>query len=213
LPQLLSIFKEIGAQDLPLTTRILIATTDFVNKYFWLIAVTLAAVGFFGWRYFKTEEGKERFDEIKIRVPVLGTIVRNLYLARMAESLSTLIKAGVPILDGLRITADLVGNITYRKLILAAEDNVRGGGSISEVFTRSGEVPPLFTSMIAIGEKTGKIDFMMEHISKFYKSESETAIDSISQLIEPILVLILGFGVAILVSAILLPIYNLVGVG
>ena len=96
--------------------------------------------------------------------------------------------------------------------MLAAEDNVRGGGAISEVLEKHEEMPPLFTSMVAIGERTGKLDFMLEHLSKFYKSESDTTIDSISQLIEPIIVLVLGFAVAILVSSILLPIYNLVGI-
>src|SRR3989338_2619228 len=96
--------------------------------------------------------------------------------------------------------------------MLSAEENVRGGGTISEILDKYEEMPPLFTSMVAIGEKTGKLDFILEHLSKFYKSESDTTIDSMSQLIEPILVLVLGFAVALLVSSILLPIYNLVGI-
>ena len=152
------------------------------------------------------------FDNIKINMPALGTVVRNLYLARISESLSTLIKSGIPILDTIHITSDLVGNVNYQKILLDAEESVRGGGNMSDVFSKYKEVPPLMSSMVAIGEKTGKLDFMLEHISKFYKSESDNTIDNIATLIEPILVLVLGVAVAVLVSAILLPIYNLVNV-
>ena len=212
LPQLLSIFEEAGVEDLPFTTRILIWVTGFVNKYLYFLVLGLLILIYSGWAYVRTSTGKAWLDNVKIKFPSLGVVVRNLYLARIAESLSTLIKSGIPILDAIKITSDLVGNENYRKIMLAAEDNVRGGGTMSEVMVKYGEIPPLFSSMVAIGEKTGKLDFMLEHLSKFYKSESDTTIDSISQLIEPILVLILGFGVAILVSSILLPIYNLVGI-
>lgn len=212
LPQLLAIFDDLGVQDLPLTTRILIWVTTFVNKYLYYLFTLFFGSIFLGWRYIQTPEGKAHFDSFKINMPALGTVVRNLYLARISESLSTLIKSGIPILDAIHITSELVGNINYQRILLDAEDNVRGGGSISDVFSRYKEIPPLMSSMISIGEKTGKLDFMLEHISKFYKSESDTTIDSIATLIEPILVLVLGVAVAILVSAILLPIYNLVGV-
>ncbi len=212
LPQLLAIFKDVGVQNLPLTTRILIWTTSFINNYIFFIFTIIFGSIFLGWRYIKTPEGKAVFDNIKINMPALGTVIRNLYLARISESLSTLIKSGIPILDTIHITSDLVGNANYQRILLDAEENVRGGGSMSDVFGRYKEIPPLMSSMISIGEKTGKLDFMLEHISKFYKSESDNTIDNIATLIEPILVLVLGVAVAILVSAILLPIYNLVNV-
>lgn len=213
LPQLLSVFKDSGITDLPLSTRLLMAGTDFLNKYLYYILAVLIIGGFFLSRYLGTLEGKKWRDNILVTTPGLGSVVRNLYLARVAESLSTLIKSGIPILDSLKITADLVGNENYKSIMLLAEENVRSGGTISEILTKHIEVPPLFASMVAIGERTGKLDYMLEHVSKFYKSESENAIGSITQLIEPILVLVLGFAVAILVSSILLPIYSLVGAG
>lgn len=153
-------------------------------------------------------------DTLKIKIPSLGVVSRNLYLARIAESLSTLIKSGIPILDSLKLTADLVGNVIYKGIIVEAEENVRSGGNISEALMRHPkEIPSLFSSMMSVGERTGKIDYILEHIAKFYKSESDNAIQNISQLIEPILVLILGLGVAILVSSILLPIYNVSSFG
>jgi type IV pilus assembly protein PilC len=211
LPQLLAVFKDSGITDLPITTRMLMAGTNFLNTYLYYILTVLIVGGFLVFRFLKTPRGKVWLDNFLVNMPSLGKVIQNLYLARMAESLSTLIKSGLPILDALRIASDLVGNENYRKIILASEENVRSGGNISEILSQHKEIPPLFSSMVAIGERTGKLDYMLEHLSKFYKSESETAIGSITQLIEPVLVLVLGFGVAILVSSILLPIYSMVG--
>ncbi len=210
LPQLLSIFKEVGATDLPITTRTLIWVTDFVNGNLLFLSIfsffSISIIVYF----IRTPEGKEWLDVVKIRFPQLGTIVRNLYLARMAESLTTLMKSGIPILDALKITGELVGNSVFKKIVLDAEESVKAGGSISAALTKYKEIPPLFSSMIAIGERTGKMEFILEHVSKFYKSESEASIDSISQIVEPALILLLGVAVAGLVSSILLPIYNVV---
>ena len=211
LPQLLSVFKDSGITELPITTRMLMAVTNFINAYLYelVIGFVVAVVAFV--RFVKTPKGKAWLDNAMIHAPSLGVVVRNLYLARIAESLSTLIKSGISILEGIHITAELVGNENYRAIMLEAEERVRSGGTISEVLVRYPEIPPLFSSMVAIGERTGKLDYMLEHVSKYYKSESENTIGSITQLIEPILVLVLGFGVAMLVSSILLPIYSLVG--
>jgi len=211
LPQLLVIFKESNVQNLPFTTKMLIAVTDFVNKYLWFLIVIVIAGSIFFWRYIMTTRGKIWLDHFKLRAPIFGGILKNLYIARLAESLATLIKAGISILDAIKITAELVGNRNYQDALLDAEESVRGGGNISDSFSKSPAIPPLVTSMVAIGERTGKLDYMLNHISKFYRSESENDIQNISQLIEPVLVFILGIGVAILVSSILLPIYNLVG--
>ena len=211
LPQLLGIFKETGVTDLPITTRMLIAITDFVNGNLILIAIIIFSISFMATYFFRTPDGQYWLDDVKIKIPGLGMIIRNLYLARIAESLATLMKSGIPILDALRITSELVGNNTYRKIMLEAEESVKSGGNISSALARHKEIPPLFSSMMSIGERTGKMDFIMEHISNFYKSEAETSIQSISEIIEPVLILVLGVAVAGLVSSILLPIYNIVG--
>ncbi len=211
LPQLLAVFKDSGIKDLPLSTRILMASTDFLNTYLYYILGILIIGGFLLFKFLRSPEGKVWKDDALVHLPALGGVIQNLYLARISESLSTLIKSGISILDAIQITADLVGNDNYRLIMLASGENVRNGGTISEILMKHNEMPPLFSSMVAIGERTGKLDYMLEHISKFYKSESEAAIGSITQLIEPILVLVLGFAVAILVSSILLPIYSLVG--
>ncbi|MBI2063350.1 MAG: type II secretion system F family protein [Candidatus Yanofskybacteria bacterium] len=213
LPQLLSVINDAGITDIPVTTRVLMAVTGFINKYLFLL-VTLMVGGFAMLVYYvKTPRGRERFDNFKIKMPRFGEITRNFYLARIAETLATLIKSDVPILDGIGITADVVGNDVYRGILLQAKENVRGGGTISQVFEKYSEIPPLVSSMLIIGEKTGKTDFVLENIFNFYKTESENSIQNLSQLIEPVLILVLGIGVGLLVSAVLLPIYSLVGAG
>ena len=153
-------------------------------------------------------------DRIKIKLPVLGDVTKGIYIARISDTLSTLMKSGVQILEALRISGEVVGNNIYAEVMFDAEKAVAAGGSISAVFGQKPEIiPPLVTQMIAVGERTGKIDFMLEHLSKFYKRQSESTIQNLSTLIEPILILIIGVGVAIIVSSVLLPIYNLVGMG
>lgn len=211
LPQLLSIVKDAGITDIPLTTKIVIAITDFVNSFIILILALLIGGVIFLFYYIKTPSGRQWFDSFKIGIPRFGRVVRNLYLARIAETLSTLIKSGVPILEGLNITSEVVGNVIYKGILLQAIENIRGGGTISEVFERYKEFPPLVNSMLVIGEKTGRTDFMLENIFNFYKTEAENDIQNLAQLIEPVLILLLGLGVGVLVAAVLLPIYSLVG--
>jgi len=211
LPNLLTIFEEVGVTDLPITTRALIFITKFVNKFFYLIV--FGAIGILGYAfyYLKTPKGKAWFDNFKINAPLFGPIAKNFYLSRASESMATLTKAGLPIIDSLNITASIMGNSNYESVIFRAKDLIKQGELISDAFKGRSEIPPLFSSMIAIGERTGKLSAMLEHLAKYYKSESENTIQGISQLLEPILVLILGLGVAILVASILLPMYNLVG--
>src|SRR3989338_5393545 len=212
LPQMLSFITEAGIEDIPLVTRIMKAMTDAVNNNMIVILGILAFLVWFVWQYKRTTGGQQRWDRIKIDFPRLGVISRNIYVARMAETLSTLIKSGVSILEGIHITAEIVNNSIYRDILLKAEKNVQNGGSISEIFYQYPEIPKLVASMVSIGEKTGKTDFMLENIFKFYNAEAERDIQNLSHLIEPIMILILGAGVAILVSAIMLPMFSLVNI-
>jgi type II secretory pathway component PulF len=213
VPQLLSILKDAGVEELPITTRILLAVSTFMQQYVWLVVVGfLALIG--GAVYgIRTPAGRAGFDRVLLAIPTIGGVARQLYIARVAESLSTLIKSGVPILEAIEISSEIVGNAVYRDILLRAREAVSSGGTISSVFLNSEYIPPMVAQMLAIGEKTGKIDFMLQHMSKFYKTQAETTMQSLSTLLEPILVLIIGVGVAILVASILLPIYNLVGAG
>lgn len=212
LPQLLVIFEEQGVQNLPVTTVWLIALTNFVNNYLIIIFGMLILLAGGLWQWVRTDEGRDFIDEAQLKAPIFGKIMRNLYLARVGENMATLIKSDIAILDALRVTADIVNNHVYQDALLQAEEMVRGGGLMSEAFRKSEVIPPLMSSMVSIGEQTGKMSTMLGHISTFYRTEADNSIDTLSTLIEPVLVLILGAGVAVLVSSVLLPLYSLVNV-
>src|SRR3989344_2531349 len=213
LPKMLGFITEAGVADIPLITRILIALIDFVNRYLWVILAVMVFGIWFVRQYVRTLDGKKRLDYIKISFPRLGVVARNVYISRIAETLSTLIKSGVPILEGVKINSQNANNSLYREILIEAQQNVQNGGTISEVlFKYPKEIPRLVASMLTIGEKTGKTDFMLENIFKFYNAEAERDIQNLSQLIEPILILLLGLGVALLVSAIMLPMFSLVNI-
>ncbi len=210
IPQLLLVIKESGVTELPLPTKILLFVTSVIDRFVFVFIILLIVAIVAIYQYVQTTRGHYQWDRFKIRMPQFGNIVQNLYLARIAETLATLIKAGVPILDSLEITADVVGNDVYKNILIDARKNVQAGGTISEVLLANDDVPGLVGSMMQTGEKTGKTVSMLENILKFYKAEAENGVQNLSALIEPILMLILGVGVGILVSAVLLPIYSLV---
>ena len=213
LPKLLGILTESGVTEVPLITRALILISNFMTDYIILIMATIIFLVWFLRQYIKTDSGRYNFDRLKIVVPRFGLIVRNIYLARISETLSTLIKSGVPILESLKITSEIAGNYIFRDILLEARESVRNGGSISGVLVKYKEVPRLVSAMLAIGEKTGKTDFMLDNIFKFYNTEADRDIQNLSLLIEPVLLLLLGLGAGILVAGILLPIFSLVGAG
>ncbi len=210
IPNLTSILVESG-QKLPFVTRLLIGTADFTKKWGWIVFIILG-----GMIYFivisikKSPEWRYGYDRLKLRLPIFGKLLKKIYLARFSETLSTLSSAGIAISQSLEITADVVGNSVYRRIILEADEAVRKGSNISVVFARYPEILPMVTQMISIGEQTGKLDSILKQISTFFTEEVNRAFDNIVDLIEPILIVVLGVGVGILVAAILLPIYNLV---
>lgn len=213
LPKLLGILIESGVEDIPLVTRVLIFLTNFLTNYIVFILVVLVFLFWFLRQYLRTDIGRYRWDRLKISFPQVGNIARNIYLARISETLATLIKSGVPILESLKITSEISGNFIFRDILLEARESVRNGGSISSVLIKYKEVPRLVSAMLAIGEKTGKTDFMLDNIYKYYGTEADRDIQNLSLLIEPVLLLLLGLGAGILVAGILLPIFSLVGAG
>ena len=210
IPNITLILVESG-QKLPLVTRILIGTSDFTKKWGWIVFIILGAMIYFIRASIKkSPEWRYAYDGLKLRFPIFGELLKKIYLARFSETLSTLSSAGIAISQSLEITADVVGNSVYKRIILEADEAVRKGSNISVVFARYPEILPMVTQMISIGEQTGKLDSILKQISAFFTEEVNRAFDNIVNLIEPILIVVLGVGVGILVAAILLPIYNLV---
>jgi len=212
VPNLTSVLTESG-QQLPLITRLLIGSSNFVKSWGWLLFIFLfTAIYFVTMSIKKSPEWRYAYDGLKLRLPIFGELLKKIYLARFSETLSTLSSAGIAISQSLEITAGVVGNVVYRRIILEANEAVRKGGNISTVFARYPEILPMVTQMISIGEQTGKLDTILKQVSVFFTEEVNRAFDNLVNLIEPILIVVLGVGVGILVAAILLPIYNLVNV-
>ena len=210
IPSLTSVLIESG-QELPISTRLVIWTSNLLLNFGWLIILLVVAAGVFIWKQKDTLKGKRMIDTFKIKIPIFGKILQKTYLARLADNLGVLIKGGVSIVESLDISGRVVGNVVFQKIIFQARDDVRIGKTISSTFDRYEEIPPLFNQMVRTGEKTGKLEIILEKLSSFYSKEVENVVDNITQIIEPVLLILLGAGISVLVFAVFMPIYNLTG--
>lgn len=208
IPQLTSVLEESG-QELPFLTKIIISISSFIQTFWWLVILFIGGLIGGGWYMVNTAFGRSYWDEIKLNLPIFGTVFRKIYLARFSENLGTLIKGGIPIIQSLTITGDVVGNLVYKNVILKAREEVRRGSTIHSVFLTEKYIPPMVAQMIQIGEQTGKIDILLSKLASFYQKDVDNIMDNITSLIQPVLVLILGAAAGVLVAAILLPIYNM----
>jgi len=170
VPKLTGILTESGA-ELPITTRILIGTSSFMQQYWWLlIIITVALVAAFKW-YEKRPQGRRQLDYLKLRLPIFGHLFQLIYLVRFTRSMNTLIVGGVTIDNSLKVTAEVVGNKIYQELIEETVKEVEDGNSISSVFIKSKTIPKMVSQMLNIGEKTGKMDVILDRITNFYSRE------------------------------------------
>jgi len=211
LPQLIELLKSTG-QELPFITRVIISATDLARS--WMGIVVMAGLAGFLFLLFslsKTEKGKARKDRIILKLPLLGSFFKMVYITRFAENLSTLISGGLPIAKSLEIAGNVVGNVPYQEAISKTTDEVKKGEKISSVLSRYPELfPPMFTTMIMVGEKTGTLDSSLLNVVNFYRQEIERGIEELLKILEPVLILFLGAGVGIVVAAILIPLYQAV---
>lgn len=208
IPNLTSILTESNVA-LPLSTRIVIGTSKFLQSYIIYIIVALVALVLLLRLYFHTYSGRRLIDLIKLRLPIFGTLFKYIYLMRFSRSLSTLLKGGVTISRSLEITADVVGNVIYKELILETLESINDGNPLATVMEQSRDIPKMVPQMISIGEKSGKIDSILDRITIFYGREVTNRLDNLSKLMEPIIIVIMGVGVGIMVAAVILPMYNL----
>lgn len=207
LPKLTPMLKESGA-ELPAVTNWLIAISDFfVGYWYYVLFIVLVLIGIFVF-WTKTKSGKIVWDAVKIKMPIFGNLFRKIYLVRFTRSLHTLIKGGVPIASALRITAEVVDNKAYYDLIMRTVAEVEAGNSISTLFAKSPLVPKMLSQMMIVGERTGRIDTILERLSEFYSREINNLVGNLTTLIEPLILVIMGVGVAGIVAAIMLPMYK-----
>ena len=208
MPNLTAILEETGA-PLPWATRVVITAVHFFQNYLWLI-ILFIVLAIFSFRVImKTEVGRLQFDTIKLRLPVVGKMYKLVYLIRFCRSFGTLLRGGVTIIRSLEVSSDVVRNRFYQKLIEKTMKAVSEGDSVSTVFTTSSYIPRMIPQMMAIGERTGHLDSVLEKISEFYSRELSEKVNNLGVVLEPLVMIILGVGVAIMVAAIILPMYNI----
>lgn len=211
IPTFATMFTQMGA-ELPMPTKIVVGMSNFMLSYWWLLGAVLAG-GIFGLRqYYKTGAGKLVIDSLLLKVPVLGMLIRKVSVARFTRTLGTLISSGVPILEGLRITARTAGNQVVENAVMLTREVVSAGGVLVEPLKASGVFPPMVTQMINVGEQTGALDTMLGKIADFYDEEVDTAVGGLMALLEPMMIVFLGVSIGGLVVAMYLPIFKLVTV-
>ncbi|MHB1086483.1 MAG: type II secretion system F family protein [Minisyncoccota bacterium] len=208
IPNLSSMLAESG-QAIPIYTKVVIALSNFFRHYILLILVLLVMGSIFLVRYGRTNAGRELFSKARLEIPAVGGIYQKIYLSRLADNLSTMLKSGIQILRGIEITASVVEDATYERILNAAATDVKAGLPVSEALRKHPEIPGIVVAMMKIGEETGNMGAILETIARFYRREVNNAVDTLVGLIEPFMIVALAVGVAILLASVLIPIYNI----
>lgn len=208
LPKLTSVLEEQGG-NLPIVSVWLIAFTKFFDKFWWVVLLLFAGAILLVRYYISTEGGRSQWDRLKIHLPIIGDIFKKIYLARFARNLSTLVVGGIPIIKALQIVADIINNTVYRTIVLGTVTDISNGKSISEGLSSHPEFPAIVTQMVRVGEQTAQLDDILGKLAVFYEKEVDAKVSTLTSLMEPVIMVVLGIGVGILVAGVLLPIYNL----
>ncbi|MFA6463479.1 MAG: type II secretion system F family protein [Candidatus Paceibacterota bacterium] len=208
IPKITSIITDSG-QAVPIYTQIVINISNFLRDYGIFLVIATAIGVFFIIKYSKTEKGSYALSEFQLRVPYIGTLYKKLYLSRIADNMNTLLTSGVPMLRALELTADVVDNKVYQTILLSSLESVKGGATLSDSFSKFEQIPGIIVQMAKVGEETGELGRILDTLAKFYEREVVNAVDTLVDLIEPIMIVALGLGVAFLLASVLIPIYNL----
>jgi type IV pilus assembly protein PilC len=208
LPKLAELLTQQG-QTLPTYTQFIVDFSHFILSYWWMIVPAIVLLGYYFVTYIKTPNGAAYFDNFKLRIPAINQLYKKLYLSRMADNIETMLASGVPIVQALQITSEVVDNYVFRKMIERIEGKVRQGKLLSVAFSEEPLIPTVMVQMTRIGEETGELGYMLKNLSQFYKRELEQTIESTLALLEPVMIVVMGLGVGVLVSSVLMPMYNL----
>ena len=210
VPKLTTILEEAGT-ELPFSTKLLIAVSNFLANYWWLLLIILVGGFFLFQLYARTPRGKHLWHTIQLKIPIVGTIYRHIYLVRFTRSMYTLVIGGVPLTRSLEIVSGVVGSAVFENLIKRTIREVEDGNSIATIFNQSKEVPAMVSQMMIVGEKTGRLEEIFKRLSDFYTHEVDSLVTNLVTLLEPIIMLVMGVAVGFIVSSILLPMYRLSG--
>ena len=208
IPNLAQMLTQNG-QAVPLYTSIIISTSLFFSHYFLLLFILLAIGVVFLVRYAKTETGYRTLSRARLQIPAVGKLYQKIFLSRIADNLSTMLKSGIQILRGLEITGEVVEDPVYQEILVEAAQDVKGGMPLSDALRKHPEIPGIMVAMVKIGEETGNMAPILATIARFYRREVDNAVDTLVGLIEPFIIVTLAVGVAILLASVLVPIYNI----
>lgn len=208
IPKIGSILESSG-QDVPIYTKIVLGLSGFLVDYGPFLLVLIVVGGFFGIRFIRTPAGKDASSRIRLTIPYLGDLYKKLYLSRIADNLNTMLSSGIPMLKALELTGNVVDNKVYEEIMRETLEMVKSGGALSEAMSRYPEIPGILVQMIRVGEETGELGGILKTLAKFYQREVVNAVDSLVNLIEPVMIVALGLGVGFLLAAVLIPIYNI----
>jgi type IV pilus assembly protein PilC len=209
VPQFEGIYASLGGQ-LPLPTRILLFVSEVFRKWWWIWGLCVIGFVFAFKRYKATAKGRATLDAIKLKVPVFGGLFHKTALSRFASTLSVLLRSGVPILQSLDIVSDTVNNAVISKAVVDVQGSVKEGESIARPLSKHAVFPPMVVQMLAVGEETGAVDTMLEKVGQFYDNEVTATVDSLTSLIEPLMIAIIGGAVGMAVIALYLPMFNVI---
>lgn len=211
LPQVEIIYKDLPGASLPFITKALLAVSHFTTKYWWLVLAILAFAMFATTKYARTPGGRDVVDKVKMTTWPVGTLFTKLYMARFARTGTTLVASGVPLIQMLEVVAQSINNVHVERSITRAIEKVKGGKSLADSLDGDPNFLPLVPNMLRIGEQSGSLEDMLEKTADYYEKEVDNQIKTISTIIEPLLMVMLGVVAFIIVAAVLLPIYGLAG--
>jgi len=209
IPTFAALFTSLGA-ELPLPTRVVIAASNFLARYFIFVVIAIGVIAYGIRRYYRTYRGRRVIDGLLLKAPILGMILRKISVARFCRTLATLTSSGVPILESLEITARTAGNAIVEDAILEVRKSVEGGKTIVEPLKESNVFPNMVVQMIGVGEQTGALDAMLNKIADFYEDEVDVAVQGLVKLMEPVMIFILGVIIGGIVIAMYLPMFTLI---
>jgi type IV pilus assembly protein PilC len=207
IPTFASLFAGVGAR-LPVPTQIVIAISNFLGRWGWLCVLLIIGLAVAFRMYYKTENGRYLIDKIMLKSPIFGIVLRKIAVARFCRTLATLVSSGVPILEGLDITARTSGNAIVEEAILKTRKSVEEGKTLTEPLAASGVFPGMVTQMISVGESTGALDAMLSKIADFYEDEVDEAVANLMSLLEPVIIVFLGVTIGGIVVARDLPLFT-----
>lgn len=208
VPQLTSMYDDLGA-ELPLVTQVLIGISDLMKALWWVVLPAMFVGGLLLRSWIKTSQGKEQFDRLILKVPVLGSLRVQVMMADFSRTLALLASSGISILEALDIVSRSMENVVFQKAITQAAKGLEKGNPLAAMLAKQHIFPPLMTQMISVGEETGELDTVLTKVSRYFEAEAEAKIKNLTTAIEPVIMVVLGIGVAFIVIAIIMPLYQL----